>query len=631
MQKVHLTNIVKIVMTLLCVTSLLFACSYSGVKPSNLNDSMTLVNPPNPPSNLTYQAVSTDTIALQWLDNSNNEGGFNLYRDGKKISSINNTVFQDNGLEIGQNYQYVVKAYNSAGESAGSTCSAKTKNPPISVTINHIGVLFDHDPSELVQGAGDIRLIVLVSDGKQTIQQVLPLGDSSFSLNDYETTQLDQVIFHSSEVGDFLNIAIMAYDDDPESLVSDLVQTALPILGPMLGVPYAVEVGTLLSKYKETTGHALFENKDDFVGYYNCLWGSDQKWGIGQYKSVGSEDFRVWISIWSKTKDALQIEKPSLQPPLQNLLLVNFDGWYVEGNKTNSITTGKSIIARVNISGGTSGTYVLNLKQDVSMASDKIITSKSFSYAGTNTFVEIPFTPTTTGTYHLELTNVTSTVWSQPNDNTRLNVQEPPSISITSFNFVPNPTTTGQPVSLSITLTGGSTGTYNLNLRKDVSFGTDQLITSYSIVHNGTGTTKSFSFVPTTEGSYHVDLQYNSTTIWSQSNDSSRLFVSSPEPVTFSLQSFGFSPVTTTVGHAVNISFGIAGGSSGTYSLRLIKDINFAPDQVITVYSIKHNGTTTTQNFSFIPSSTGSYHLDLQLNGSTIWSQPNDSSRLKVN
>jgi len=63
----------------------------------------------------------------------------------------------------------------------------------------------------------------------------------------------------------------------------------------------------------------------------------------------------------------------------------------------------------------------------------------------------------------------------------------------------------------------------------------------------------------------------------------------------------------------------------------LIKDIDFAPDQLITTYSISHDGITTSKSFSFTPPSKGSYHLDLQYNSTTLWSQPNDSSRLKVN
>ena len=90
-----------------------------------------------------------------------------------------------------------------------------------------------------------MRLIALIADGKQTVQELLPPGESNFPLNDYQTAQLDQRIFHTQEVGDYLKIVIIAYDDNPEPLVSDVVQAALPVLGPILGVPYAVEISTI--------------------------------------------------------------------------------------------------------------------------------------------------------------------------------------------------------------------------------------------------------------------------------------------------------------------------------------------------------------------------------------------------
>ncbi|MCK4782648.1 MAG: fibronectin type III domain-containing protein, partial [Desulfobacteraceae bacterium] len=282
------------------------------------------VQPPDPPTNLVGEPISQHIVSLQWSDNANNEDGYRIYRDGSIISTVqaSSTNFRDIDLEVGKQYRYSVRAFNEAGESEARSCTVKTLNPPLNVTINHIGVLFDHDPI----GPGDIRLVLLITDGKQTVQQIIPPLEGTFPLSDYETIQLDQRVFHTVETGDFLKIGIIAYDDDPESAISDTLHLALPILGTVLAQPYLISIANALSEYEEITGKPLFENKDDYVGYYEGVWGSDESWGIGQYNAVGMGDFRVWFSIWSDSEPA-----PISQPTLA--FMVNFDGWYVEGSE----------------------------------------------------------------------------------------------------------------------------------------------------------------------------------------------------------------------------------------------------------------------------------------------------------
>ncbi len=91
--------------------------------------------PPAAPSSLTAR-VSSRIVNLSWVDNSNNETGFNVYRrsqTGKKwgnwvkIASANATSYGDSTAPVGNN-QYYVTAYNGSGESAPSnTASAKVK------------------------------------------------------------------------------------------------------------------------------------------------------------------------------------------------------------------------------------------------------------------------------------------------------------------------------------------------------------------------------------------------------------------------------------------------------------------------------------------------------------------------
>ena len=77
---------------------------------------------PAAPSGLWAQAGSQTEMNLGWVDNSGNEDGFKIYRDGQLIKTLggNRTRWLDTGLHCGTTYQYYVTAYNGNGESAAS-------------------------------------------------------------------------------------------------------------------------------------------------------------------------------------------------------------------------------------------------------------------------------------------------------------------------------------------------------------------------------------------------------------------------------------------------------------------------------------------------------------------------------
>lgn len=534
MCKAHLGRSWLLVLALLLLTSAISSCSpstapqYPYSEADNSQHRTELVQSPNPPSGLIGESVSQSIVTLQWLDNSNNEDGFNIYRDGNKIATVTNTVYQDAELKPGQTYQYIVKAFNSAGESAGSSCSARTLNPPLNVTINHIGIKFDHDPSEFWQGPGDIRLIALITDGKQTVQELLPPGESNFPLNDYQTVQLDQRVFHTPEAGDYLKIVLIAYDDDPESLVSDLVQAALPVLGPILGVPYASEISTIFAQYQEKTGKPLFENKDDYVGYFAGFWGSDQAWGIGQYQAVGTEDFRVWLSIWSDTEPP-PIPKPTLMP---NVTIQSVDvpaevevGRYYEYKVTLMNDESRSVTVTLNVKSSVTGEVS---SQSVTLPATGISTIRQetkFEPAGVRTV-----------TYSIlyrnqQIASVTRTI----NATTRTLVtptptatQKPLSVNFDGWYVDGVEVSTvakGKTVTARIVVTGGSAGQITMRIRRDISWGSDQTVKQLSFNHNGISTIMELSFVPpyaTGEAStngYHIDLQKGGYEIWTLVNN----------------------------------------------------------------------------------------------------------------
>ena len=258
--------------------------------------------PPSAPSSLTADAVSSGQVNLHWFDNSNNEQGFKLYRDNSVIATLpaNTTAYQDTGLRPATSYNYVVRAYNQAGESGTSLCSVRTPNPPIVVTLDRIGVVFDHDPS--ITGAGDIYVYVGVADGKGEPQTYRIPTTSVIKLNDNETKEIGQQIFSSDSVGDEVKIVAIAFESDAiHGLVWGVIGAAL---SSYLGGGAVGMITTLLKSQPSSEegcpeGVTPESPDDDFVGAIEQTWTSAKNWGIGSYEDVQSGDFRLWFTIES--------------------------------------------------------------------------------------------------------------------------------------------------------------------------------------------------------------------------------------------------------------------------------------------------------------------------------------------
>ena len=563
------------------------------------------VQPPDPPTNLIGEPISQHIVSLQWSDNANNEDGFRIYRDGSIISTVqaNSIIFRDTDLEAGKQYRYSIRAFNEAGESEALSYTVKTPNPPLNVTINHIGVLLDHDPTD-IQGPGDIRLVLLISDGKQTVQQIIPPSEGTFSLSDYETIQLNQRVFHTVEAGDFLKIGIIAYDDDPESAISDALQFALPILGTVFAQPYLTSIGTALSEYEETTGKPLFENKDDYVGYYEGFWGSDESWGIGQYNAVGMSDFRVWFSIWSDSEP-----EPISQPTLA--FIVTFDGWYVEGSEVTTASKADTVIARISLSGGTSGQYKIRIRRDIRGAADETIDELTFSYDGVSATKELPFSPpyatdeASTDGYLIDLMQDGYNLWDMVNSYPpRLTVSAP--TVMYSLNLIINPVGGG---SISLSPSGG---TY--------SDGTTVTMTA--------SPSSGYQF-----NSWSGDISgTNLVTIITMNSDKNIIanFTTGPLSVTFDGWYVEGSEVTTaSKADTVIARISLSGGTSGQYKIRIRRDIRGAADETIDELTFSYDGVSATKELPFSPpyatdeASTDGYLIDLMQDGYTLWDMVN--------
>ncbi len=510
----------------------------------------TSLRPPNAPSNLLGQASSPNIVLLQWTDTSLNEDGFRVYRDGTVVATLkpNITTYQDTGLKSGKTYNYQIKAFNAAGESGSQSYAVKTPNPPLSVTIDYVGVKFDHDPSDLLQGPGDIRLVILITDGIHTVQEIIPPGEGTFQINDYQTIPLNQRVFQTDSVGDYLKISVIAWDDDPETAVSDTLRSALPILGAVFGMPALGTTADILSQYQEKTGKPLFENKDDFVGYFESSWGANESWGIGQYKAVGTSDLRLWFSIWSDSQPASG-PKPTLSP---DVTIQNTD-------VPLQVIAGKEYSYHVTLRNNESRPATVTLKIRSSLTGE--VDSRSVTVPANNSVTiteSTTFQPTgvRTVTYSLLYQGVEISSLSKPVEaKAATSTITPPPATISP---TPTSTPTRLPLSVNfdgwyvggakvnstakqntviarISLSNGDPGQYKLRVRRDISLADDTTVIEKSFDYVGTSATIELSFKPpysTNEAStngYHLDIVKDGYVIWTLTNSyPPRLKVTSP-------------------------------------------------------------------------------------------------------
>jgi hypothetical protein len=71
-----------------------------------------LLATPNNPSNLILKALSSTSVSIKWGDNSDNETGYKVFRNGKLIKFVGSdtTDFIDDGLSPNTTYEYTIKS-----------------------------------------------------------------------------------------------------------------------------------------------------------------------------------------------------------------------------------------------------------------------------------------------------------------------------------------------------------------------------------------------------------------------------------------------------------------------------------------------------------------------------------------
>jgi len=100
----------------------------------NANNSINPGSLPDAPSDLGVSALSASEIALSWADKANDESGFKIERKKDLVGSYRHVVtvaaslesYSDTGLKDGTTYDYRIRAFNGAGDSAFLEDSATT-------------------------------------------------------------------------------------------------------------------------------------------------------------------------------------------------------------------------------------------------------------------------------------------------------------------------------------------------------------------------------------------------------------------------------------------------------------------------------------------------------------------------
>ena len=95
--------------------------------------------------------VNGTTVTLKWKDNSDNETGFKILRDGEEIAvtEANVTSYTDENLSSDTEYEYTVKAVNEYGESEGVSVKVKTAMDPVETYVMYLyHTVLDREPEK---------------------------------------------------------------------------------------------------------------------------------------------------------------------------------------------------------------------------------------------------------------------------------------------------------------------------------------------------------------------------------------------------------------------------------------------------------------------------------------------------
>ena len=132
---------------------------------------------PVAPSNLTA-STGENCIRLNWKDNANNETGYEVYKDGKLVKTIDSncacTII--GSLDKDTTYDFEVRAINNAGASSKISTSAKTKagtdiKDPEPKPVTNKAPIVNTDGNKVITEGDSVLLKATASDSDGSIEK----------------------------------------------------------------------------------------------------------------------------------------------------------------------------------------------------------------------------------------------------------------------------------------------------------------------------------------------------------------------------------------------------------------------------------------------------------------------------
>ena len=257
--------------------------------------------PPNAPLGFKVKSVTATQIELVWKD-TNDELSYKILRDGQIIKELqkDSTSFVDYDLKPATLYEYEIIAVNDAGETGSGTIDIKTKNPPVMIRLDRIGVADNGEESlrEILDKNGEVFIGVVIGDGKTTVTRRLP-SKGYYELADNSEIDQNLILFNTPEIGDYLYINIIGFESDGgigEELLAKAFDVAVKsytgglsaIIMNLLGIDFT-------GIFKEVIGF-----DDDFLGEYTEQWDQSNNWGVGpsKYHECNEGDGTIGLKLW---------------------------------------------------------------------------------------------------------------------------------------------------------------------------------------------------------------------------------------------------------------------------------------------------------------------------------------------
>jgi chitodextrinase len=114
--------------------------------------------PPSTPMGLTASAISTTQINLSWSSSTDNVGvtGYEVFRNGTLLATVNATTFGDSGLTPSTLYTYYVKAVDGSGNLSLASANASSTTQAIPTpSVGTLTGIVDHGSAstDRIEGA----------------------------------------------------------------------------------------------------------------------------------------------------------------------------------------------------------------------------------------------------------------------------------------------------------------------------------------------------------------------------------------------------------------------------------------------------------------------------------------------